>query len=74
MVTTHFKEYSTNKNDNKEVLKGLVTLVGDKVAVAKEIIQIRDDHEKKKADAAMMMVDTYTTKNQRFSHCKCSGK
>ena len=61
MVTTHFKEYSINKNDIKEVLKGLVTLVGDKVVVANEVVQVRDDHEKKKADAAMMKADAIKT-------------
>jgi len=61
MMTTHFKEYSTNKNDTKEVLKGLVTLIRDKVAVAKEVVRVRDDHEKKKANMDMMKADVIKT-------------
>jgi len=61
MATTHFKDCSTKKNDTKEVLKVLVTLIGDKVAVAKKAVHLRDDHEKKKADAAMMKVDAINT-------------
>ena len=57
MVTTHFKEYSTNKNDTKKVLKGLVSLVGDKIALGKEVVRLRDDHEKKKVDPTMMKAD-----------------
>jgi len=38
MVTTHFKDYNATNNDYVQSLKGVVDLVGDKVAVAKEAV------------------------------------
>ena len=61
IVTTHFKEDWATKNDPKEVLKGLVTLVRNKVVVTKEVVRARDDHEKKKTDVAMMKADAIKT-------------
>ena len=61
MVTTHFKEDRATKNDSKEVLKGLVTTLGDKVSVAKEAVRAKDDHEKKKTNVAMMKADAIKT-------------
>jgi len=61
LVTIHFKDYSIGNNETKQVSKGLVTLVGDKVAVAKEAICIMDDHEKIKVEETMMKVDATKT-------------
>jgi len=61
MVTTHFKEDRATKSDKQEMLKGLVSTLGDKVAIAKDAIRARDDYEKKKSDAAMMKADAMKT-------------
>ena len=61
MVTTYFKEDRATKSDKQEMLKGLVTTLGDKVAVAKDAIRVRNDHEKKKSDVAMMKADAMKT-------------
>jgi len=45
----------------KEVLKGLVDLVGDKVVVSKEAIQLRDDRDKIKTKTVMKRVDAKKT-------------
>jgi len=61
MMTTHFKEDRATKSDKQEMLKGLVTTLGDKVALAKDAIRARDDHEKKKSDVALMKADAMKT-------------
>ena len=57
MVTTHCKNHNTNSNETKDVLKGWVALVRNKVAVANEAFRLRGDCDKIKADAAKMMGD-----------------
>jgi len=61
MVTTHFKEDRATKSDKQEMLKGLVSTLGDKVAIAKDASRARDDHEKKKSNVAMMKADAMKT-------------
>ena len=51
IMTTHFKDYYTNNNEMKKVLK---CLVNDTFAVAEEAFRLRDDREKIKANAAKM--------------------
>ena len=57
MVTTHFEDYNATNNDSAQSLKGLVDLVGDKIAVAKEAVRIRDDRDKVKSEASMKKAD-----------------
>jgi len=57
MVTTHFKDYNATNNDYAQSLKGLVEFMGDKVAVAKEAVRIRDDRDKIKSDVSMKKAD-----------------